>query len=136
MPAFVGGGLLIFWLMAANIYKLTLIDTIKNLLQSQIIIITFLLSSIINSLADFVNCTTIYNEDYNVSFLTVQCTHNDTYLFWRAFYIFPAFIFYALFLPLIAFVYMFKNRRKLSHLDVISKLKFLLNGYKKESYYW
>ena len=136
MPAFFGGGLLIFWLMAAKIYKLTLNEAMKNFLQSQIIIITFLLSSIINALADFVNCTTINNEDYNVSYLTVQCTNNETYLFWRSFYIIPSFIFYALLLPIIAFVFMYKNRMKLFELDVVPKISFLMNGYRQEFYYW
>ena len=137
MPGFFGGGLLIFWLLAATINKLSLKEAMKNFLQSQIIIITFLLSSIINTLADFVNCTTINNEDYNVSYLTVQCTNNETYLFWRSFYIIPSFIFYALLLPIIAFVFMYKNRKKLFQLDVVSKISFfLMNGYKRESYYW
>ena len=136
MPAFFGGGLLIFWLMAAKIYKLTLNEAMKNFLQSQIIIITFLLSSIINALADFVNCTTINNEDYNMSYLTVQCTNNETYLFWRTFYIIPSFIFYALLLPMIAIVYMYKNRQKLFDLDVVPKISFLMNGYRQEFYYW
>ena len=71
MPGFFGGGLLIFWLLAAKIKKLSLNEAMKNFLQSQIIIITFLLSSIINALADFVNCTTINKEEFNVNFLTV-----------------------------------------------------------------
>ena len=136
MPGFFGGGLLIFWLLAAKIKKLSLNEAMKNFLQSQIIIITFLLSSIINTLADFVNCTTINKEKFNVNFLTVQCTHDDNYLFWRNFFIFPSFIFYAFLLPIVAFIYMYKNRINIFKFEIFSKISFLLNGYKKDSYYW
>jgi len=89
-----------------------------------IIIITFLLSSIIKTLADFVNCTKINKEEYNVSYLIIQCSNNDNYLFWRNFIIFPSFIFYALLLPTIAFAFMYKNRMKLFEFDVVNKISF------------
>jgi len=108
----------------------------KNFLQSQIIIVNFLLSSIINTLADFMNCTTVNKEEFNVSYLAVKCTHNDEYLFWITFFILPSFFFYACLLPITAFVYMYKNRMRLFELDVVSKISFLLKGYQRESYYW
>ena len=135
-PAFFGGALLIFWLLAIKIYNLSLNEAFTNFLQSEIIIIAYFLSSIINSLADFVNCTTINQEDFNVSYLLVQCTHNDYYSFWRNYFILPSFILYSIILPFVAFVYMYKHRMELFEFDVMTKISFLLNGYKRESFYW
>jgi len=131
-----GGSLLTFWLIAAVIYRLSLNEALKNFAQTQIITITFLLSSIINTLADFVNCTTLNKEDFNVSYLSIQCTNNSNYLFWRNFLIFPSFLFYVILLPMTAFVYMFKNRMNLFDVNIVAKISFLLQGYKRESYYW
>ena len=136
MPMLFGGSLLTFWLIAAVIYRLSLNEALKNFAQTQIITITFLLSSIINTLADFVNCTTLNKEDFNVSYLSIQCTNNSNYLFWRNFLIFPSFLFYVILLPMTAFVYMFKNRMNLFDVNIVAKISFLLQGYKRESYYW
>ena len=136
MPFFFGIILLTFWLLAVRFYKVSFVEALKNFLQTQLIMITFLLSSIINSLANFVNCIQLYNEKFNFKYLNVQCTHNAEYLFWRNVFILPAFLFYALLLPLIALCYLYKNRFNLFELDVVAKIRFLLNGYKQECYYW
>ena len=108
----------------------------KNFLQTLIIIITFSLSSVINALAEFINCVKLNDEKFNSNYLIVRCSNNENYLFWRNFFIIPSFFIYVFVLPVSAFLFMYKNRHKLFNLNIVSKISVLLNGYNKDSYYW
>ena len=48
----------------------------------------------------------------------------------------PATIFYSFILPLIAFLYMYKNKEKLLDKEIMKKVGFIGNGFKKDKFYW
>ena len=66
-------------------------------------------------------------------------SYNDLgvlYDFWKKYLIIPAFLLYVMCFPLILFIFMFKNRKRLFDENFISKSGFLLNGYSSKTYYW
>ena len=128
--------LMIFWLFAIKFYKLSFRQAFRNFLQSLIITINFLLSSVIKALADFINCVQIYDKSYNSFYLTVRCSDNVNYEFWKKIFILPSLFFYGFVLPVSVFIYMYRNRVKLFDFEIVTKISFLLKGYKKQSYYW
>ena len=134
-PAFFGGILLVFWIFYKIVYKAPLFIVIDYFFRTLSITTSFFLSSIMNSLATFVNCKEINNVFYLSNYLNEKCS-GEKYEMWKQFFIIPAFIFYILFLPLIAFYYMIKNKKRLLDRIVIQKVSFLMNGYSLETFYW
>lgn len=96
----------------------------------------FFLSSIIGTVADFFNCTQLYDDFFLTNFLLEKCNDNPKYEFWKINLIFPTFLIFIVAFPLLLFFYMYRNRNRLFDSDVVYKIGFLLNGYSEKSYYW
>ena len=136
-PLFFTLVMLIFWLIYKLKYHLSLWKhIIDHFLLTFSIIITYFLPSIMNALAQFINCTRLYDEEYITNNLIEKCTNNPRYDLWRFFLIIPSFIFFGAILPLIAFLYAYNNRTRLFDRKVVKKISFLLNGYSEKTFYW
>ena len=127
--------LFIFWMIYKFFEKKDFSYIVERFLISSSMVFAFFLSPIINVLADFFNCTLLYDNYYMTNNLVERC--NDTrYNFWQNFLIIPSFVFFAIFFPLSLFFYMYKNRSHLFESQTICKIGFLLNGYYPTTYYW
>lgn len=135
MPIIIGFFLLGFWLITMKVYKRSFKKSLASFVETEIIIISYLLSSIINSLADFMNCLDVGLKSYNSNEVTVKCT-DDIYISWRNYLIAPSFLIYLILLPLSGIIYLFRNRKRIFDDKIMRKVKFLIKGYRKEYYYW
>ena len=126
----------LFWISYKFYSKQKVLVLFENFLITISITFFFFQSSIINALTDLLNCTKIENDDYISNYLLEKCSGNVNYEKWRAFLIIPSFCFFCLILPLLPFVYMFKNRANLYSDKILSKIGFLVNGYSPQHYYW
>ena len=127
---------IIFWLTLKILHQLTILQAFQSYMLCFSIIISFFLSSIINSLAEFENCTNLYEETYIKHYLLEKCTNNPNYTLWRNVLIIPSFIFFCILIPFFAFHYVYKNRKRLFQKEVIQKFGFLLNGHSSKTFYW
>ena len=128
--------LIIFWLFYKMMYKLSFMLTLEHILLTISISIHFFLSSIINALADFINCSDLNNDSYITNYLMEKCSNNLRYLKWRNYLVIPSFAIFAGFLPTIAFLYTYSNRERLFDKKVIKNVRFFLNGYSTKTFYW
>lgn len=134
-PFLIGIFLLLFWLFAIKIYGLNIYESFSNFLKSMSILIILSLSSIINCLFEFLNCVKIDGKEYVASSLNIVC-ESENYTHLRNTIVIPSFVFYLFVFPTSIFTFMFFNRKSLFSGDCLSKIGFLLNGYKKNTYYW
>ena len=125
--------LALFW----TLYKIcSSSDVLEKYFICVSITLTYFLSPVISSLADFFNCTKFDTDSYITKHLWEKCTNNPRYFSWRLNLALPGFLFYGLFFPLVLFVSMFKDRNKLFEAKLLSKFGFLLNGYSSNKFYW
>ena len=125
-----------FWIFYKILYKITFLLMFERFSITVAIIFIFFLSPICNILANFFNCTQIYDNFYITNYLLERCNNNPRYDFWANFLIIPSFCFFIVFYPLILFSYMYRNRNILFTENVIYKIGFLLNGYCINTFYW
>lgn len=135
-PLFVSFFLLLFSLIEIILKKAIQKVILERFLIQASIATAFFLSPIITSLSDFVNCTSVDNTFYITVNLIEECSGNSRYLFWRNVLVIPAFILFAICLPLLAFSYMYINKNRLYNQKIIYKIGFLLNGYTTQTFYW
>ena len=69
------------------------------------ITLNYFLSPVLTALANFINCTDLYSNQYITVFLIERCNDNPQYLFWLLNIILPTFIFYGILLPPCILVY-------------------------------
>ena len=67
--------------------------------------------------------------------MTESC-ESRRYMIWLYIFVIPAIIFFALILPLFAFMYMYKNKHILGEKEIMKKVGFIGNGLKHKEYYW
>ena len=128
--------LMLFWTIYSFYRKLKMTLIFEKCLITLFITMLYFQSPVINALANIVNCTTIENETYITHYLIEQCTHNLRYQYWIYFLIIPSFIFFAIVLNLIPFLYMAHHKSQLFSQAVLCKIGFLLNGYSRDKFYW
>ena len=109
---------------------------VESFLITVTITFFFFQSSVINALADFLNCTQIEQNFYLTNYLLEKCENNLIYENWRNLLIIPSFSIFCLILPLLSFIYMLRNRKNLYTDHILRKVGFLLNGYSPQYYYW
>ena len=127
--------LLLFWISYKFKAHLTFSMVFENFLITALMTFFFFQSSIINRLADLLNCTIIEHSYYLSSNLLVKC-EDSIYQKWRSYMILPAFCFFSLILTLTPFIYMFRRKKILYRENILRKIAFLLNGYAAKNYYW
>jgi len=127
--------LLLFWISYKFHAKLKFLAVFESFLITMTMTFFFFQSSIVNALADLLNCTMIENSYYLSNYLFVKCEENN-YNIWRNYMILPAFCFFSLILTVMPFIYMFKNRKYLYCERVLRKIAFLLNGYSAKNFFW
>ena len=125
-----------FWILYKFYSKQRFFVIFESFLITISITFFFFQSSIINALTDLLNCTKIENNSYITNYLLEKCTDNIHYEKWRNLLVIPTFSIFCFILPLVPFVYMFKNRKNLYNDKILSKVGFLLNGYSPQYYYW
>ena len=125
-----------FWILYKFYSKQRAFVIFESFLITVSITFFFCQSSIINGLTDLLNCTKIENNSYITNYLFEKCTDNIHYEKWRNLLVIPTFSIFCFVLPLVPFVYMFKNRKNLYNDRILSKVGFLLNGYSPQYYYW
>ena len=128
--------LFLFWMIYKFFSKQDIFVILESFLVTVSITLFFFQSSVINSLADLLNCTKIENTFYLTNYLLEKCEGNINYEKWRNLLIIPTFCIFCLFLTLVPFIFMFKNRNKLYTDSILRKVGFLLNGYSPQFYYW
>ena len=125
-----------FWILYKSYSKQKFFVILENFLVTLSITFFFFQSSIINALADLLNCTKIENVFYLTNYLLEKCAGNSNYDKLFNILIIPSFCIFCIILPLVPFVYMFKNRTNLYTDKILCKVGFLLNGYSPQFYYW
>ena len=128
--------LALFWILYKFYSNQKIATTFENFLITTSITFFFFQSTIINGLADLLNCTKIENQYYLTNYLIEKCDKNLGYDKWRNFMIIPAFCFFSIFLTIVPFIYMYKNRGNLYSENILRKVGFLLNGYSTNYFYW
>ena len=137
-PAFFGILLLIFWFGYKFCFakKMFTYQAIEKFILTFSITISYFLPSVINSLAEFLNCTQLYSESYVTNQLSERCSNNPRYMLWRNALIFPSLFIFLFLFPLLALIYMHKNRDNLFQPNILQKISFLVNGYTSKTFYW
>lgn len=74
-------------------------------------------------------------EYYIHTFLSEKC-YTETYKFWFNYLMIPLFIFYAIILPLIAFIYIIIIRKNMNKKNNLIYISFLVNEYKSDNRFW
>ena len=128
--------LLIYWFMDRFLKKYSFSLMMEKFLITVCILMAFFLSPIINAISNFFNCTTLYSNQYITQNLFEKCHDNPRYSSWRTYVMLPSFLFYAVVLPLLLFLFLFKNRKILHEEKMLSKIGFLLKGYSENRFYW
>lgn len=128
--------LALFWIVYKLLSKKSKRLIFESFLISTSITFFYFQSSILNSLANLMNCTKIENNYYLTNYLLVNCDGNPEYEFRRNYVIIPFFTFFSLVLTSLPFIYMFNKRKNLYTDNVLRKVGFLLNGYCKKYFYW
>jgi hypothetical protein len=105
------------------------------MLISVIISCQFIQPSLIKELTDNISCKTIDGLKYISKDLKVSC---DTQEFksWKYLFVIPNLVFWVAVWPLYFLFYILKNRHRLNHVQVKTKVGFFYKGYKPETYYW
>ena len=136
LPLAFSGLLFIYWFIYKFLKKITFSLMLEKFLITVCILMNFFLSPVINAISNFFNCTILYSEQYITENLWEKCYNNPRYSFWRSHVMLPAFLFYAILLPLMLFSFLFKNRQNLFEERILSKIGFLLKGYSENKFYW
>ena len=126
----------LFWIFYKFYSKQKIIVILESFLITVSITFFFFQSSVLNALANLLNCSKIENNFYLTNYLLEKCAENEYYEKWRNFVIFPSFSFFSLILILLPMIYMFKNINNLYSDNVLRKVGFLLNGYSPRYFFW
>ena len=108
---------------------------LKKIRLSFFIAIFIFNSSIINSLVDISDCQSINSRLYIRNYLLEDCNSDRYLIFFYSFSI-PVFIMTAIILPILAIVYLFRQRNKIYDKEIMKNIGFLINGYRGSFYYW
>ena len=104
------------------------------------IIVCSMQSQIFSSFFEILSCDGFQSDDSSYSYYihsdSSEKCYTSSYYSWVISFIIPAFGFYGILLPLMAFIYIFINRKNLYETQVLNRVGFLLNGYKKDKFYW
>lgn len=126
---------LIFWVIHKLIYKKTWKYMMEKFSITVALIMTFFMFSIVNTCAQFLDCTNIDGEYFVTNYLLLSCSSED-YLWWKYLIILPTIFIFSLMIPAVILLYMFKHRHNLFQKNILYKVGYMLNGYKTEIYYW
>jgi hypothetical protein len=69
------------------------------------------------------------------SALYIEC-YTGPHIYWAYGVALPGIIVWGLGIPILAFILLYKQRKRLTKLEVKEKFGFLYNGYQKDFYYW
>jgi len=111
----------------------------SRLLIAFSIIVCSLQSPIFSSFFEILLCDNFQSNDQSFSYIHTQLSercYTSSYFIWVFYFIIPAFFFYGILLPSISYIYIFYHRENLYETDVLNRIGFLINGYKKEKYFW
>lgn len=112
----------------------------KRIMLAFTVIVCLLQGNIFTSLFEILKCNEFHSDDnkkyyYIQSSLSTLC-YDDNYNKWIFFLIIPSMVFYGVFLPSLAYIYMFFNKNSLYNNNVMMYVGFIVNGYKKEKNFW
>lgn len=127
--------LLLFWGCYSLYYKKDWSYMFERFFITSILVIIFFMPTIINTCAQFLNCTEIDGDHYITNYLNESCTSNK-YLTWNYALILPGFLFFFVIFPGMILIYMIKNKNHLFSKNVLYKVGYMIKGYKSERFYW
>ena len=132
--------LIIMLIFAVKIFicsrKKSKTDKLTEMLISFCLTLFMLQPNIIQSALDIISCVEYGdNSSFISKDLSVKCYSNE-HINWIVALAFPSFSIYALIIPTIFCVYVFKKQKELSDKDFNSKAGFLIHGYSKQKFYW
>ena len=108
---------------------------IESIINALVIIGSFFQPPFINFYIQNLSCDKIANASYLTYNLEQECW-DETHAIYSSTISFPFLLFWMVIFPLIFFVYMTKNRKRLHHPSVKQLIRFFLAGYKDDRYYW
>ena len=92
--------------------------------------------NILKFLMQLIDCRELDpGTSYLYSNMTENCQSED-YKRWLYFLIIPFFVFYALFVPSISYLFMFVQRKTLFDIKIMKKIGFLAIGLNDKNYLW
>jgi hypothetical protein len=122
------------FLLIKMIKKKTWEDTLVSILNSLVIVATFLQPQFINFYIQMLSCDT-YDDLYMAHYLEQRCWTGDHLVFSLALTI-PLLAFWMIIYPFIFLHYMYKNKNQLENPKVKKITMFFRAGFKKNMYYW
>lgn len=125
----------IFWILYKFHTKKPWKFVLERFYITSILIILFFMFSIINSCAQFLNCSEIGDDKFITNYLSESCS-SSRYAIWKYGFIIPIFLLFATIFPGLILSFMIKNRKNLFTKDNIYKIGYMMNGYKSETFYW
>jgi hypothetical protein len=110
---------------------------LKQELVASIIILLFLVhSSIVQSMFSTFNCMELDPGEYwLLDNLDIRCWDSQ-HIFFAIALSLPGIVVWVIGVPTVSLIMLYRNRKKLSRIEIRLKFAFLFNGYKQQYYYW
>ena len=111
----------------------------RTLFQLSVIISFILQPRIVEACLEMFRCKNLGSHEDPVYYMAkepqVECW-KDVHNKWAYGLALPALIIWAFVLPYLLFRYLKKNKENLKSTTIVSKVSFLITGYKPDKYYW
>ena len=136
MPFFLALSFIIFFFITKKKYEKK--ETIRNFIQALKISIFIFQPNIFQNLFNLLDCKSFNpqpGKSFIRTFLSEECYTNQ-YQIWTLGFVLPTFLCYAIFEPLLTFLYLFKNRPNFNNTRFLVKISFLIQGLDKSKFYW
>ena len=124
--------LAVFWMIKSKLNKR---NESNKYVTSELVILTILQPSIIDTMSSIISCTTIDGNSYLIDDTYFRCNDRDNEFYSNIFAI-PSLILWAVFYPALNFLRLYFMRNKLRKIEIRRKYGFLYNGYRNKYYFW
>ena len=127
--------LIFFWSIKYIKYKIKKSDIRSKFITSEIVVLTILQPTVVNTMTMLFSCKTIDGIKRLTNDLYYEC-YNDENNFYSFIFAFPSLIVWIVLYPLFNLYRLFKSKKNLNKIKIRKKYGFLYNSYKLHLYYW
>ena len=107
----------------------------ESIINALVVIGSFFQPPFINFYVQNLSCDKIGNTSFLTYNLEQECW-DQKHTYYSLFITFPFLIFWMIIFPMIFFIYMAKNRKRLENPNVKQLVRFFLAGYKEKAFFW
>ena len=128
--------IIVFWFCHSHFKIRIFLKNLNKLIATAVIALFTIQPPIINDLINIISCKEIdAGKFYISSYLAEEC-NTDNHKLWTYLLFYPAFLFYAIILPLLPFCYILYYKKNLYVNDRFRRVGYLFSGYMKKKFYW